>query len=87
MHIEQVKAKAQQLKGTGGGEALAAVLEAVDMLTDRARGRLDSKNRELAAMALLEALTAPGRPLPTLNMPEQPQPRIVSACTSFAGKA
>jgi hypothetical protein len=53
--IEQAKQKSQQLKGTGGGAQLNAVLKSCDLIM-RAPGMLDRENQVLALQALAEAI-------------------------------
>ena len=54
--IEQLRKKADSLSGTGGGEALAAVLVACEAL-EAHRGRLDQNNRVLAALAFIQTIS------------------------------
>lgn len=53
---EEISAVAKELTGTGGGRALAVVLQAVELLKDE-RGTLDYENNLLAVRALVEAIT------------------------------
>lgn len=54
-HVKRIEGVADKLCGTGGGQAMSAVLEACNML-HQFRECLDAKNRALAALALCSVL-------------------------------
>jgi len=56
MSIAQIEVRAEELKGTGGGEALNVVLQAIRLLEEQ-RGRLDYQNNLIATFALMQAIT------------------------------
>ena len=53
--LEVMREKARQLKGTGGGEALALCLEGLDLIRQQA-GSLDVENKWLVVEAVAEAM-------------------------------
>lgn len=55
-YVKEIEAIALRLRGTGGGEAIAAVLDACKLLHAQ-QGRLDSKNRMASALALCSMLS------------------------------
>lgn len=54
-HVKRIEAVADKLRGTGGGRAMSAVVEACNELHPF-RESLDAKNRALAALALCSVL-------------------------------
>lgn len=54
-HVKRIEAVAEKLCGTGGGQAMSAVVEACNRL-NQFRETLDPKNRALAALALCSVL-------------------------------
>lgn len=54
-HVKRIEGVADKLCGTGGGQAMSAVIEACNML-HQFRECLDAKNRALAALALCSVL-------------------------------
>lgn len=55
-YIQKLEEEAERLHGTGGGEAMAAVLAACQILHEH-RDRLDGRNRIVAGLALCSALS------------------------------
>ena len=54
-HVKRIESVADKLRGTGGGQAMSAVVEACNRLY-QFRESLDAKNRALAALALCSVL-------------------------------
>ena len=54
-HVKRIESVADKLRGTGGGRAMSAVVEACNRLY-QFRESLDAKNRALAALALCSVL-------------------------------
>lgn len=54
-HVKRIEAVAEKLRGTGGGQAMNAVVEVCSKLYPF-RENLDAKNRALAALALCSVL-------------------------------
>ncbi len=54
-HVKRIEAVADKLSGTGGGQAMSAVVDACNRL-HQFRESLDPKNRALAALALCSVL-------------------------------
>lgn len=55
LHVKRIEAVAEQLCGTGGAQAMSAVVQACNKL-HQFRESLDAKNRALAALALCSVL-------------------------------
>lgn len=55
-YVSYIKKTAERLRGTHGGDALNAVLEACEQLHPH-RGVLDQNNRRAAALALCSVLS------------------------------
>lgn len=54
-HLKRIEAMADKLRGTGGGQAMSAVVEACNKLHPF-RESLDANNRAIAALALCSVL-------------------------------
>lgn len=55
-YVANIEKTAERLRGTDGGDALAAVLETCEQLYPH-RGALDQNNRRAAALALCSVLS------------------------------
>ncbi len=55
-HVKRIRAIADKLRGTGGGQAMSAVVDVCNEL-HQFSDRLDAKNRSLAALALCSVLS------------------------------